>query len=232
MSTVPEVSGGSAVETSERVESTLPGAPVASADDLALIARLLARDETAFEQLVARHHGTLLRLARVFVTDSSAAEETVQETWLAVLNGLRSFEARSSLKTWIFQILVNKAKSRGVRERRSVPFSALVDADADEPAVDPSHFRPDGTWRDAPARWDDRSPERLLMAQESRAKLQEVIDTLPAAQRAVLTLRDIEGLDSVEVCNALAISETNQRVLLHRARARVRAALDQFVSRK
>jgi RNA polymerase sigma-70 factor (ECF subfamily) len=231
MSSVREVDSDSAAETSERVPSTRRPAPVASADDLALIARLLARDETAFEELVERHHGALLRLARVFVADAFAAEETVQETWLAVLNGLHAFEARSSLKTWIFQILVNKAKTRGIRERRSVAFSALVDAD-ENPAVDPSQFRPDGTWRDAPARWDDQTPERLLLAQEVRAKLQEVIDRLPPAQRAVVTLRDVECLDASEVCNALDITETNQRVLLHRARSRVRAALDQFVSRK
>ena len=204
-----------------------------SADDLALISRLVARDEAAFELLVDRHHGALLRLALVFVADRSAAEEVVQETWLAVLNGLQSFEKRSSLKTWIFSILVNKAKTRGVRERRSVPFSALMDSDdVNEPAVDPSRFRADGSWANAPVRWDEQSPERLLLAGEAGAKLREAIAVLPASQRAVMTMRDVEGLDADEVCNVLEISETNQRVLLHRARSRVRSALDQYLGRK
>jgi RNA polymerase sigma-70 factor (ECF subfamily) len=206
---------------------------LASSDDLALISRLLARDEKAFELLVDRHHGALLRLALVFVADRSAAEEVVQETWLAVLSGLQSFEKRSSLKTWIFSILVNKAKTRGVRDRRSVPFSALMDSDdVNEPAVDLSRFHADGSWANAPVRWDEQSPERLLLVEEAGAKLRDAIAALPPSQRAVMTMRDIEGLDADEVCNILEISETNQRVLLHRARSRVRSALDQYLGRK
>jgi RNA polymerase sigma-70 factor, ECF subfamily len=205
----------------------------AATEDRELISRLLARDETAFQALLDRHHGRLLRLALVFVADRSAAEEVVQETWLAVLNGLARFEQRSSLKTWIFQILTNKAKTRGIRERRTISFSALsISDDANEPAVDPSRFQADGTWAQAPVRWDDHDPQRLLLAQEARAKLQDAIGRLSPAERAVITLRDVEGLDAPEVRNILEISETNQRVLLHRARSRVRAALDQYLTRR
>jgi len=205
----------------------------ASTDDLLLVQRLLDHNEAAFESLVERYHSPLIRLAIVFVGDQAVAEEVVQETWIGVLNGLPSFEGRSSLKTWIFSILSNKAKTRGVRERRSIPFSALADPDAaDDAAVDPARFASNGSWTTAPARWDDLTPERLLLSHESRAYLQAAIDELPPNQRAVVTLRDIEGLDSAEVCNVLSISETNQRVLLHRGRSRLRAALERYLARK
>ena len=201
----------------------------ASADDLALVARLLKREEAAFEALVDRYHGALTRLARVFVGNQAVAEEVVQDTWVGVLNGLKSFEGRSSLKTWIFSILTHKAKTRGARERRSIPFSALVDPETDEPSVDPARFRADGSWTAAPVKWDDHSPERLLVSAEARAGLEAALAELPPNQRAVVTLRDIDGLEAADACNVLGISETNQRVLLHRGRSRLRAALERFL---
>jgi len=205
----------------------------ASPEDRAVIEKLLAGDEAAFGSLVERYHGQLLRLALVFVSDRMAAEEVVQETWLGVLNGLKSFEGRSALKTWIFRILTNRAKTRGVRERRSIPFSALGDPDLDhEPAVDPDRFTPQGMWADPPHRLDEDSPESLLLRKETMAAIAQAIAELPANQRAVLTMRDIEGLDADEVCNILEISETNQRVLLHRARSRLRLTLERDLGRR
>ncbi len=205
----------------------------ASPEDARLVKRLLDGDEAAFTGLVEQYHGRLLRLALVFVSDRASAEEVVQDTWLAVLTGLQSFEGRSGLKTWIFSILSNRAKTRAQRDKRSVPFSALRSPDADgDPAVDPSRFSPDGMWSAPPERWAEDTPEKLLLRRETRALIDQTIAELPAAQRAVITLKDVEGLDSAEICNILAISETNQRVLLHRARARVRAALEQYLHRK
>ncbi len=202
--------------------------PRASVEDLALVRRLLAGDEAAFASLVNRYHGRLLRLAMNFVSDRSAAEEVVQDSWLGVMSGLQTFEGRSALKTWIFRILINRAKTRGVREARSIPFSALENPERErEPAVDPARFQPNGMWADPPRRWDDETPERLLMRQEARRCLEDEMAKLPPNQRAVLTLRDIEGLPSDEVCNILDISETNQRVLLHRARSKIRLALEE-----
>ena len=216
-----------------REETTATPSARALADDLLLVQQLLDRNEAAFESLVERYHGALIRLAIVFVGDQAVAEEVVQETWIGVLNGLPSFEGRSSLKTWIFSILTNKAKTRGVRERRSIPFSALADPDAaDDAAVDPARFASNGSWATAPVRWDDRTPERLLLSRESRVHLEAALADLPPNQRAVVTLRDIEELDPAEVCNVLDISETNQRVLLHRGRSRLRAALERYLARK
>lgn len=195
-----------------------------------LVARLLAGDEEAFASLVDLHHGALLRLALVFVPKSAVAEEVVQETWLAVLAGLGSFEGRSSLKTWIFRILMNRAKSIAIREGRMVPFSCF-DAPDQEPdrAVDPSRFRSGGGWSAPPERWDDNTPEKILISREAVRQLEEAIRRLPPGQRAVVTLRDIEGHDASEVCNILAISETNQRVLLHRARSKLRGMLEEVL---
>lgn len=209
---------------------TRAGAP---AKDQALVTQLLARDEAAFAALVTCYHGPLIRLALAFVADRAVAEEVVQETWLAVLNGLRSFEGRSTLKTWIFSILTNKAKTRGVRERRSVPFSALIDADGgDEPAVAPARFMASGMWAAPPAHWDENTPEKLLLREEAWAVVHKAIAELPPAQRAVVSLRDVEGWDSSEVCNVLGISQTNLRVLLHRARSRIRAELEEYIMQR
>lgn len=223
----------SAVDTSSApAPGESPRGARASAEDTALVKRLLNGDEVAFTGLVEQYHGRLLRLAMVFVSDRASAEEVVQDTWLAVLTGLGSFEGRSGLKTWIFSILTNRAKTRGQRDKRSVPFSALSNQDReDEPAVHPSRFKPNGSWSAPPERWDEDTPEGLLLRHETRALVDRTIADLPASQRAVITLRDVEGLGSAEVCNVLEISETNQRVLLHRARAKVRTVLEQYLQR-
>ncbi len=191
-------------------------------DDQALLARQRAGDEAAFEALVARHDGALRRVARTFVRTDSAADDVVQETWLGVVRGLNDFEGRSSLRTWIFRILVNRARTRGVRDARSLPFSSLEEED--RPAVDPGAFAADGRWTSAPPRLDG-DPETGLLSAELREHLLRAVDALSHDQRAVITLRDLVGLSAPEVCELLELGEVNQRVLLHRARARVRAAL-------
>jgi RNA polymerase sigma-70 factor (ECF subfamily) len=191
-------------------------------DDQELLERLRAGDEDAFRELVARHDGALRRFARTFVRTPSAADEVVQETWLGVIRGLDDFEGRSSLRTWIFRILINRARTRGARDARSVPFSALETDDA--PAVEPAAFGHDGHWRSAPPRLET-DPETSLLSAELREHLLRAIDGLVPAQRAVITLRDLVGVSSEEVCELLELSEGNQRVLLHRARSRVRSAL-------
>lgn len=199
--------------------------------DLALLARLRAGDDAAFAGLVERLSGPLLRLARVYVANAAVAEEVVQETWTILVSDLASFEGRSSLKTWIFRILANRAKTRGIREGRSVPFSAAGDPAADdEPAVDPARFEPGGAWAAPLRRWDDETPEKLMLRRELLRILEAALEELPPGQRAVATLRDLEELESAEVCNILGISETNQRVLLHRARSRLRRALEAYLA--
>ena len=184
-------------------------APLLSEEDRRLLERLRAGDEAAFMELVERYSGSMLRVARMYVPSAAVAEEVVQETWLGVLRGLDGFEGRSSLKTWIFRILVNRARTRGERERRTVPFATLAGQEASgaEPSVD---------------------PERSLQDAEALALVQREIDKLPEMQRLVITMRDVEGWSSQEVRHALEISETNQRVLLHRARSKVRAALEGY----
>ncbi|MEO8601068.1 MAG: sigma-70 family RNA polymerase sigma factor [bacterium] len=214
------------------IGATVPDVP-ASATDLALVAQLRARSPEAFSDLIDRYHGPLLRLALVFVPSRAVAEEVVQETWVGVLDGLDRFEGRSTLKTWIFRILTNRAKTRGVRESRTIPFSAFADQDGNhEPAVEAARFQANGMWGVPPRRWEDDTPEKLLMTQQAMQHLEVAIAALPPNQRAVVTLRDIDGLESDEVCNVLEISETNQRVLLHRARSKLRAALEEYVERK
>jgi RNA polymerase sigma-70 factor (ECF subfamily) len=192
---------------------------------------LRAGDEGAFARLLRKYGASLFRLARLYVSSPAVAEEVVQETWLAVFTGLERFEGRSSLKTWLFRILTNKAKTRGQREGRSLPFSAFAaDGDEGETAVDVDRFLgPDhhsaGHWA-APPRG---VPEERLLAAETRGTIETAIAALPPNQRAVITLRDVEGLSAEEVCNVLVLSETNQRVLLHRARSKVRAALEQYL---
>jgi RNA polymerase sigma-70 factor (ECF subfamily) len=191
-------------------------------DDQALLLRLRAGDEAAFAALVARHDGALRRVARTFVRTDSAVDDVVQDTWLGVVRGLDAFEGRSSLRTWIFRILVNRARTRAVRDARSLPFSALVEDDGS--AFEPDAFGADGRWASAPLRLD-ADPETGLLGAELRAHLLEAVEALSGDQRAVITLRDLVGLSAMEVCDLLDITEVNQRVLLHRARARVRAAL-------
>ena len=200
--------------------------------DREIVAALERGDEAAFTQLVDEYGPALLRLARMYVPSAAVAEEVVQETWIAVLNGVDRFEGRSSLKTWIFRILTNIAKTRGERERRSVPFSSAARAAAGEPSVDPDRFLPAGderarAWAIGPAEWP--GPEESLLSGETRDVILAAIDKLPPAQREVITLRDVDGWSSEEVRNALDLSETNQRVLLHRARSKVRGAIEQHL---
>jgi RNA polymerase sigma-70 factor, ECF subfamily len=205
---------------------------VAGSAEAQLLDALRAGDEAAFAELVREYQPSLVRVARIYVSTQAAAEEVAQETWLGVLNGLDRFEGRSSLRTWIFRILTNIAKTRAQRDRRTLPFSALQDPgrvpeaalDADR-FLDPEHPRWPGHWAVRPEPW----PEDALVATETQALLAEAIEALPAAQRAVISLRDIEGWSSEEVRNALEISETNQRVLLHRARSKVRRALESYL---
>jgi RNA polymerase sigma-70 factor, ECF subfamily len=203
-----------------------------AADETELLARLRAGDERAFETLVERHYPTMLAVARHYVQTRAVAEEVVQEAWLGVLKGIDRFEGRSSLRTWILRILVNTAKTRGVRETRSVPFSSLAPED-DEPAVEPARFRGaddpfPGHWRAYPGNWH-RLPEEALADRETLDVVLATIHQLPAPQRIVITMRDIQGCDSEEVCEALDVSEGNQRVLLHRARSKVRSALERHL---
>jgi RNA polymerase sigma-70 factor (ECF subfamily) len=199
-------------------------------DEQELVEALRAGDEAAFASLVDTYSSALMRLARMYVSSAAVAEEVVQETWLGVIRGIDRFEGRSSLKTWIFRILVNNAKTRGQREGRSIPFSSVArPGDQDEPTVDPDRFQsPDsrlgGHWALAPTPWP--TPEERLLSGETRDLILEAIKELPAAQREVVTLRDVEGWSSKDVRNALEITETNQRVLLHRGRTKVRAALE------
>ena len=199
-------------------------------DELDLIEQLRNKDEAAFTALLNRYHASLIRLALAHVSDHSVAEEVVQETWLAVIEGIDQFEGRSPLKTWIFKILTNKAKTRGVRESRHVSVSSLeVKDDNEEPAVDPSRFTTTGHWACYPESWDDDTPERCLLNKEGAAYLERAIQVLPRNLKEVLILRDVEGLSSKDVCSMLRVTEVNQRVLLHRARSRVRQALEDYV---
>jgi RNA polymerase sigma-70 factor, ECF subfamily len=205
-------------------------------EDASLIEALRRGDEDAFVWLVEQYQAVMLRLARTYVADLAAAEEVVQDAWLGVLRGLDRFASRSLLKTWIFRILINRALTRATRDGRSTPFSALwaADSEAHEPAVDPDRFRPadhspwPGHWVSPPASWAEMPEERLLSA-EVRERIQIAVGALPTSQQIVLTLRDVEGLGSDEVCSVLQISESNQRVLLHRARSKVRRALEEYL---
>jgi RNA polymerase sigma-70 factor (ECF subfamily) len=203
------------------------------ADDHLLVERLRAGDEEAFMDLVVSWSPSMLRVARMYVPSQAVAEDVVQETWLGVLNGIDRFEGRSSLRTWVFSILVNRARTRGERERRTVPFAALAREESEDgfAAVDTDRFvgtgNEIGAWASPPVRWWEE-PERALDSNEAVARIQAEIEKLPEMQRLVITMRDVDGLSSEEVRSALDISETNQRVLLHRARAKVRAALEDY----
>jgi RNA polymerase sigma-70 factor (ECF subfamily) len=198
-----------------------------------LLARLRAGDEIAFRELVERHDRTMKRIALTFVRSPSVADEVVQETWLGVIKGLERFEGRSSLKTWIFRILANRAQSRGAREQRTTPFSSLAPAeDEDGPTVDPDRFLPaghatEGYWSVTPSRFFEL-PEDLMLAAETSALVAAAIEQLPERQQQVITLRDVEGWEAEEVCESLELSPANQRVLLHRARSAVRATLEEY----
>jgi RNA polymerase sigma-70 factor (ECF subfamily) len=195
-------------------------------DDEELLGRLRAGDEDAFMEIVMRYSPLMRRIALGYVRSPAVADDVVADAWLGVLTGLGRFEGRSSLKTWILRILINQARTRATREARSVPFSALAREEDDEgPAVDPARFGPDGGWKSLPDDWRTLPEERLL-ANETLAVVREAVDVLPARQREVFLLRDVEGWESDEVAAALELSAGNERVLLHRARAKVRAALE------
>jgi RNA polymerase sigma-70 factor (ECF subfamily) len=199
--------------------------------DHELVERLREGDESAFAELINMYGATMLRVALMYVRDRATAEEVVQETWLAVLNGIDRFEERSSLKTWLFRILTNRAKTRGARDGRMIPFSSLAGAgEEDEPTVDLDRFLgPDsptpGAWAAPPRAW----PQERLLELETLAVIQMAIAELPEAQREVIRLRDVEGWSPMEVADALEITDGNQRVLLHRARSKVRAALERYL---
>jgi RNA polymerase sigma-70 factor, ECF subfamily len=202
-------------------------------DDHELVQRLRDGDEMAFAELIDRYGAMMLRVAQMYVRDRATAEEVVQETWLAVLNGIERFEERSSLKTWLFRILTNRAKTRGQRDGRMIPFSALAGeaAESDETSVSPDRFlgpdsaRP-GAWAAPPVGW----PEERLLQRETLDVIEMAISELPEAQREVILLRDVDGWDPMEVSDALGITDGNQRVLLHRARSKVRAALERYMT--
>jgi RNA polymerase sigma-70 factor (ECF subfamily) len=209
-----------------------PPDPTAPPDETALIAALRRGDPDAFAKLVDELSPGLLRLAMAHVPSRAVAEEVVQDTWLGVINGIDRFEGRSSLRTWIYRILLNNARTRGKRERRTLPFSYFrrrAEEGGDEPAVEPERFQgrrgeQPGAWARPPVEWS--APEDKLASAATRQVMLEAIAALPPRQREVITLRDLQGLSAEEARNALGVSETNQRVLLHRARSKVRAALE------
>ena len=198
---------------------------------------LRRRDEAAFATLVDAHGSWMLRTARSFVGSRAVAEEVVQETWLNALRALDRFEGRSSLRSWLFTILVNAARRQAARENRRISFSDLArrevavgGAELADRLFDGSHRRWPNAWTTAVAAWD-RLPEQRLLAGEIREAIETAVDALPSAQRIVFSLRDLEGWSAEEVCNALSISDSNQRVLLHRSRLKVRAVLERYLER-
>lgn len=222
-------------QTSSRVSAAKSGASskmtgLTKADDQ-LLAGLKQGDEGAFDQLVNQHHGALIRMAMGYVADRETAEEVVQDTWMAVIESLTRFEGRSSLRTWIFGIMIHKAKDRGVREKRHTTFSGFKSHDDDhDEAVDPSRFQQSGEWAGhwafPPQPWDNQTPEKLLASQQAVNAMNHAIEALPATLKEVLILRDVEGVEAKEVCELLKITETNLYVRLHRARERVRVAVE------
>lgn len=211
----------------------VPPTPMAQ-EETGLVARLKQGEEGAFDELVKRHHGALIRMAMGYVADREVAEEVVQDTWMAVIQGLDRFEGRSSLRTWIVGIMIHKAKDRGVREKRHTTFSDFETFDdKHEEAVDPSRFHQSGEWAGhwafPPQPWDEKTPEKLLASQQAVNAMHRAIDTLPSTLKTVLILRDVEGVEAKEVCGILKITETNLYVRLHRARERVRQAVETYL---
>jgi RNA polymerase sigma-70 factor (ECF subfamily) len=201
-------------------------------DEAALLADLRAGDERAFERLVDRYHPGLVRVARQYVPTQEIAEDVAQEAWLGLLRGLDAFEGRSSLRTYLFRIVMNLARTRGVREARSTPFSSLARDDEGGPVVETERFlqapaRGAGHWA-SPIRPWSLSAEQIALSAEALAQVQDAIAELPEVQRRVVTLRDVDGFGADEVCELLGLSEGNQRVLLHRARAKLRQALAEY----
>lgn len=202
--------------------------------EAALLARLRDGDSNAFAEVVRSWSPAMLRLARTFVSSEATAQDVVQETWLAVVHGLEKFEGRSSIRTWTFRILVNRGKTRGVRDARTIPVASFGTDDPDTPAVDPSRFRGvddqwPGHWVSGaqPKAWQP-SPEDLALAGEIRGQLGAALRDLPERQRVVVSMRDVHGMSGEEVCDLLGLSQANQRVLLHRGRAKLRQALEDY----
>lgn len=199
-------------------------------DDPAFLARLRQGDQLAYQRLIRRFHGSLVGVAGAIIGSHAQGEEVVQDAWLAVHAGIGRFEGRSSLITWLFSIVLNRARTRASREARLVGLPDLADGgEPGERAVPLSAFQPDGHWVEAPRLWDEISPERIVGGRQLWDHVLEAIERLPAGQRAVLILRDIEQREAEEACALLNISAENQRVLLHRARGRIRATIDGLI---
>ena len=232
MSTAATVTTRS-VDHASRMEPALLRA-ARTGEEHELIAQLHRGDEGAFDDLVHKHHSALVRMALGYVANREVAEEVVQDTWMAVIEGLHRFEGRSSLRTWIFGIMIHKAKDRGVREKRHITFSACesFDDESEEP-IDPARFHQTGEWAGhwafPPQPWDEQTPEKLLASRQAVNAMQRAIDALPSNLKAVLMLRDVEGVEAQEVCDILKITETNLYVRLHRARERVRQAVETYL---
>lgn len=206
-------------------------------NDPAFLARLRRGEHAAFRELIRRFHGSLVGVAASIIGSRAQGEEVVQDAWLAVFSGISAFEGRSSLTTWVFSIVLNRARTRASREARLVGLPALLDgggAGTEEPerAVPLAAFQPDGHWREAPALWDELNPERIVAGRQLWDHVQEAIERLPSGQRAVIILRDMEGRSAEEACALLAISAENQRVLLHRARGRIRRTIDSLLGQE
>ena len=203
---------------------------VSEFDDPAFLERLRKGEPGAYRVLIRRFHGSLVGVAASIIGSRAQAEEVVQDAWLAVFSGIGRFEGRSSLSTWLFSIVLNRARTRIGREGRMVGLPATLDGGPiGERAVDGAAFTPDGHWVEAPRLWDVLSPERIVGGRQLWEQVRAAIDKLPAGQRAVILLRDLEGKEPEEICALLAISAENQRVLLHRARARIRKTVDALV---
>ena len=205
---------------------------IGSVADDQVVAALQRGDEGTFRDVFERSYSMMKRIARTYVASDAVAEEIVQETWVAIVNGIDRFEGRSTLGTWIFSILTNQAKSHCAREGRALPFASVAPSGVGEPAVDPDRFQNDdetwpGHWATPPRPW--QKPERRLLSLETREQLKQALALLPERQRLIVGLRDIEGLSGEEVCDLLGLSQENQRVLLHRGRSRLRAALEEYL---
>jgi RNA polymerase sigma-70 factor (ECF subfamily) len=201
-------------------------------DDPEFLAGLRRGEEQAYRALIRRFHGSLIGVAASIIGSRAQAEEVVQDAWLAVFSGIGAFEGRSSLVTWVFSIVLNRARTRVTREGRLVGLPALMDGTPPGGrAVDVSEFKPDGHWIDAPRLWDEIDPERIVAGRQLWDHVMEAIDRLPAGQRAVIILRDIEGCEAEEACTLLGVTAENQRVLLHRARGRIRQTIDGVIGK-
>jgi RNA polymerase sigma-70 factor (ECF subfamily) len=198
-------------------------------DQPAFLALLRDGDAAAYQRLIRRFHGSLVGTASGIIGSRAQAEEVVQDAWLAVFSGIGRFEGRSSLSSWLFAIVLNRARTRASREGRLVALPALDGADGQERQVPLDRFKPDGHWTEPPRLWDELDPERMISGRQLWAHVQDAIAALPSGQKAVIILRDIEDRSAEEACELLAITAENQRVLLHRARGRVRRAVEALV---